>query len=275
MCGGCDDPDEHRPDRRPARGASEYGAVSPGHADRASTGRICPSDRSRPGRPPLLFRAVRGMDPTGPRRYRLLAEVLTHSLANGPNPGALAIEAGGPGGRRLASLTADDGDAAGDGAHHPAAGLAARRSGLHARAPGRGRGGWHRSDCDTARSSNWPRPGLQGVCPVHGPDVRGHGRLGRPAHRGSARGVRRARPVPGPPRPDEERSDERRTTVAPAVASPASWPSWRWSAQQGSPVSRRPSRPLAALPPGPGTPGTRTGGGRASRRLDPPTNAQP
>jgi predicted ArsR family transcriptional regulator len=72
-----------------------------------------PPDRSRPGRPPLLFRAVRGMDPTGPRHYRLLAEVLTHSLANGPHPGAWAVEAGRAWGRRLAPLTVDDRGAAG------------------------------------------------------------------------------------------------------------------------------------------------------------------
>jgi predicted ArsR family transcriptional regulator len=73
-----------------------------------------PPDRRRPGRPPLLFRAVRGMDPTGPRHYRLLAEVLTHSLANGPDPGARAIEAGRAWGRRLAPSAADDCDAAGE-----------------------------------------------------------------------------------------------------------------------------------------------------------------
>lgn len=73
-----------------------------------------PLDRSRPGRPPLLFRAVRGMDPTGPRHYRLLAEVLTHIIANGPNPSARAIEAGRAWGRRLAPLTSDhDGGPAG------------------------------------------------------------------------------------------------------------------------------------------------------------------
>jgi predicted ArsR family transcriptional regulator len=66
-----------------------------------------PPDRRRPGRPPLLFRAVRGMDPTGPRRYRLLAEVLLHSLADDPDPGARAIDAGRVWGRRLAPHTAD------------------------------------------------------------------------------------------------------------------------------------------------------------------------
>ena len=72
-----------------------------------------PPDRRRPGRPPLLFRAVRGMDPTRRRHYRLLAEVLAHSLANGPDPGARAVEAGRSWGRRLARRTADDRGAAG------------------------------------------------------------------------------------------------------------------------------------------------------------------
>ena len=52
------------------------------------------TDRHAPGRPPLFFRAVQGMDPTGPRKYRLLAEVLVHSMASGPHPRAKAIAAG-------------------------------------------------------------------------------------------------------------------------------------------------------------------------------------
>ena len=59
--------------------------------------------RRRPGRPPLLFRAVRGMDPAGPRRYRMLAEILTFSLANDPDSGAKALDAGHAFGRALAS----------------------------------------------------------------------------------------------------------------------------------------------------------------------------
>lgn len=58
--------------------------------------------RKRPGRPPLLFRAVPGMNPTGPRHYRLLAEILTASLATGPDPAARAAEAGRVWGRHLA-----------------------------------------------------------------------------------------------------------------------------------------------------------------------------
>jgi predicted ArsR family transcriptional regulator len=47
-----------------------------------------------PGRPPLTFRAVRGMDPGGPRHYRLLAEILTMSLAGDRNASAKALKAG-------------------------------------------------------------------------------------------------------------------------------------------------------------------------------------
>lgn len=62
--------------------------VEHGQVERAET------DRRAPGRPPLLFRAARGMDPTGPREYRLLAEVLAHSLASAPDPQLRAVEAG-------------------------------------------------------------------------------------------------------------------------------------------------------------------------------------
>lgn len=47
-----------------------------------------------PGRPALLFQAVLGMDPAGPRRYRLLAEILVAGLQESPNPRASAIAAG-------------------------------------------------------------------------------------------------------------------------------------------------------------------------------------
>ena len=60
-------------------------------------------DRKRPGRPPLMFRAVRQMDPGGPRHYRLLAEILTMSLATGRDPRAKALAAGRAWGRRLES----------------------------------------------------------------------------------------------------------------------------------------------------------------------------
>ncbi|WP_030159626.1 metalloregulator ArsR/SmtB family transcription factor [Glycomyces sp. NRRL B-16210] len=52
------------------------------------------SDKRTPGRPALAFRAARGMDPTGPRHYRLLAEVLARGLAAAPDAGDRAVEAG-------------------------------------------------------------------------------------------------------------------------------------------------------------------------------------
>lgn len=64
-----------------------------------------PSDRDRPGRPPSLFRARRGMDRTGPRHYRLLAEILAENLAAEPDPGARAVAAGHAWGRGLAAAT--------------------------------------------------------------------------------------------------------------------------------------------------------------------------
>lgn len=64
-------------------------------------------DRRATGRPPQLFQVVRGMDPTGPRDYRLLAEVLAHSLATDPDPSTRALDAGRAWGRRRGSV-ADD-----------------------------------------------------------------------------------------------------------------------------------------------------------------------
>ncbi len=58
-------------------------------------------DHHRPGRPPLLFRAVRGMDPGGPRRYQLLAEILALGLAGDGDASAKALEAGRAWGRRF------------------------------------------------------------------------------------------------------------------------------------------------------------------------------
>ncbi|MBB2910643.1 putative ArsR family transcriptional regulator [Streptosporangium becharense] len=55
-----------------------------------------------PGRPPLVFRARRGMDPSGPRNYRLLAGILAGTLAADPDPVGRATEAGRAWGRQLA-----------------------------------------------------------------------------------------------------------------------------------------------------------------------------
>lgn len=56
---------------------------------------------SGPGRPPLVFRARPGMDPAGPRNYRLLAEMLASDLAADPDPVTRAIEVGRAWGTRL------------------------------------------------------------------------------------------------------------------------------------------------------------------------------
>lgn len=60
-----------------------------------------------PGRPPQLFRAVRGMDPMGPRHYRVLAEALTATLATDPDPSRRAADAGRVWGRLQASTVTD------------------------------------------------------------------------------------------------------------------------------------------------------------------------
>jgi predicted ArsR family transcriptional regulator len=62
-------------------------------------------DQKGPGRPPLMFRAVRRMDPGGTRHYRLLAEILTLSLAGDRNASAKALEAGRAWATRLTSPT--------------------------------------------------------------------------------------------------------------------------------------------------------------------------
>lgn len=70
--------------------------VADGRAERVEP------DQRRPGRPPLLFRAVRRMDPGGPRRYELLAEILAVSLADDRKAGAKARAAGRMSARRVA-----------------------------------------------------------------------------------------------------------------------------------------------------------------------------
>lgn len=80
------------------------------HLDRLlETGRVerVDPDRRSPGRPPQLFRSVRTMDPSGPRRYLLLAEVLLLSLATEPNPTSRAVAAGRAWGRRVATMSDD------------------------------------------------------------------------------------------------------------------------------------------------------------------------
>jgi predicted ArsR family transcriptional regulator len=59
------------------------------------------SNREGPGRPALLFKATRRMDPGGPRGYRVLAEVLVTGLAGERNADAKALAAGRAWGRQL------------------------------------------------------------------------------------------------------------------------------------------------------------------------------
>ncbi|WP_374021901.1 helix-turn-helix transcriptional regulator [Mycobacterium sp. HNNTM2301] len=58
-------------------------------------------DRKGPGRPPLMFRAVRQMDRGGTRHYRLLAEVLATAFAGEPDASAKAVAAGRAWGKNL------------------------------------------------------------------------------------------------------------------------------------------------------------------------------
>lgn len=66
-----------------------------------------PPVSSGPGRPAQAFRAVRRMDPDGPRHYLLLAEVLTEALRGEPDGTERAIEAGRAWGRRVAADAPD------------------------------------------------------------------------------------------------------------------------------------------------------------------------
>ncbi|MDH6193461.1 putative ArsR family transcriptional regulator [Mycobacterium frederiksbergense] len=62
--------------------------------------RVQPQHRS-PGRPAQMYQAVRRMDPTGPTRYRVLAEILAEGLATDDNPAAKAREMGRAWGRTV------------------------------------------------------------------------------------------------------------------------------------------------------------------------------
>jgi predicted ArsR family transcriptional regulator len=57
-----------------------------------------------PGRPPLMFRAVKQMDRGGIRHYRLLAEILAAGFAGEPDPRVKALAAGHAWGKDLATL---------------------------------------------------------------------------------------------------------------------------------------------------------------------------
>jgi len=51
-------------------------------------------DSAGPGRPPILFRASRRMDPKGPTNYRLLAGILTGYVAASPDAAGIAAQLG-------------------------------------------------------------------------------------------------------------------------------------------------------------------------------------
>ena len=51
-------------------------------------------DSAGRGRPPILFRASRRMDPTGPTNYRLLAGILTGYVAGRPDAAGIAAQLG-------------------------------------------------------------------------------------------------------------------------------------------------------------------------------------
>jgi predicted ArsR family transcriptional regulator len=51
-------------------------------------------DSAGRGRPPILFRASRRMDPTGPTNYLLLASILTDYVAGRPDAGTIAAQLG-------------------------------------------------------------------------------------------------------------------------------------------------------------------------------------
>jgi predicted ArsR family transcriptional regulator len=61
---------------------------------------------AKPGRPPLIYRVVAGMDPAGPRHYRMLAAILADAIAREPGPPASAIAAGRAWSRQLAGAPA-------------------------------------------------------------------------------------------------------------------------------------------------------------------------
>lgn len=71
--------------------------VGDGQVEQAAPG------RKGPGRPPLMFQAVRQMDRGGTRHYRLLAEILSAALAADRNSSAKALAAGRAWGLRLES----------------------------------------------------------------------------------------------------------------------------------------------------------------------------
>lgn len=62
-----------------------------------------------PGRPAAHYRATQRMDPHGPRRYQMLAEILVGALARTPDRDQRALDAGRAWGRALAGEHQDQG----------------------------------------------------------------------------------------------------------------------------------------------------------------------
>lgn len=66
-----------------------------------------PSEQAGRGRPRLLYRARPAMDPSGPRTYDVLAEILVQSLATAPDAETRATAAGQAWGRARATVAVD------------------------------------------------------------------------------------------------------------------------------------------------------------------------
>jgi predicted ArsR family transcriptional regulator len=73
---------------------------------------MLPPNRTKPGRPPMMFRATPGMDPDGPRDYRMLAGVLADALTRQRDSRRRAVEAG----RAWATASVDTAKASTSGA---------------------------------------------------------------------------------------------------------------------------------------------------------------
>lgn len=161
--------------------------VADGQVERVEPG------RGRPGRPPLMFRAVRRTDSTGTRRYRLLAEILASGLAAERDSRAMALSAGRAWGRQLEAPPA--GADTEETIDHLVAvlddlGFAPERRASNGRQQV---GLRHCPFLELAET----QAGV--VCPRPLRDHAGSlANMGGASHRRPARRVRRTRPVPGP-----------------------------------------------------------------------------